>query len=79
MTLNELFKAVKKNEKNIQYIWAIDQHNKWKGINLEYSGINLEYSDELLETEGDREVIDWAIVRTQYADVTVLRVELKER
>ena len=72
MTLNELFESVKKNEKNIQYIWAIDQNNKWEG-----SGI--EYSDELLETEGDREVIDWAIVRTQYADVTVLRVELKER
>jgi Ran GTPase-activating protein (RanGAP) involved in mRNA processing and transport len=72
MTLNELFEAVKKNEKNIQYIWAIDQHNKWKGAELEYS-------DELLETEGDREVLDWAIVRTQYADVTVLRVELKER
>ena len=63
---------VKKNEKNIQYIWAVDQHNKWKGVDLEYS-------DELLETEGDREVLDWAIVRTQSADVNVLRVELKER
>lgn len=72
MTLNELFETVKKNEKNIQYIWAIDQNNKWKGNDIEYS-------DELLETEGDREVLDWAIVRTQYADVTVLRVELKER
>ncbi len=72
MTLNELFETVKKNEKNIQYIWVIDQHNKWKGINLEYS-------DELLETEGDREVLDWGIVRTQSADVNVLRVELKER
>ena len=58
MTVNDLVKQAKAEGCEIKFIGVTGRNGRWVDAQLEYP-------DEFLETEGDREVFDYAYQRVQ--------------
>ena len=58
MTVNEVYKKVTSEGYKVNMIGIVDKNDDWRKAELEYA-------DEFMETEGDREVSDFAIQAQQ--------------
>lgn len=58
MTVNDLIKQAKNEGVKINFIGVVGRNDRW-------ADVQPEYPDEFLETNGDREVFDYAYQRVQ--------------
>jgi hypothetical protein len=58
MTVNEVYKKVTSEGYKVNLIGVVERNDDWRKADLEYA-------DEFMETEGDREVFDFAVQAKQ--------------
>lgn len=58
MTVNEVYKKVTSEGYKVDMVGIVDRNDDWRKAEFEYA-------DEFMETEGDREVFDFAIQAQQ--------------
>lgn len=58
MTVNEVYKKVTSEGYKVDLIGIVNKNDDWRKAKFEYA-------DEFMETEGDREVFDFAIQAQQ--------------
>ena len=58
MTVNEVYQKVISEGYKVNLIGVVERNDNWRKTELEYA-------DEFMETEGDREVFDFAIQAKQ--------------
>lgn len=58
MTVKEVYQKVISEGYKVNMIGVVERNDNWHKADLEYA-------DEFMETEGDREVFDWGVQKTQ--------------
>ena len=58
MTVNEVYKKVTSEGYKVNLIGVVERNDDWRKAELEYA-------DEFMETEGNREVFDFAVQAKQ--------------